>query len=57
MPLQRVIAVRIIHGKGQGILKDRVRRLLQKNTMVLRFGDAPPEGGGWGATIVELTPE
>jgi DNA-nicking Smr family endonuclease len=49
-----IYSVRIIHGKGRGILKDRVRRLLQKNSMVASFSNAPLEAGGWGATLVEL---
>ena len=47
-------SVRIIHGKGQGIQKRRVQGLLKKNPLVLSFKDAPPESGGWGATLVEL---
>ena len=49
-----IYSVRIIHGKGRGILKDRVRKLLQKNPMVASFSNAPLEAGGWGATLVEL---
>ena len=49
-----IYSVRIIHGKGQGILKKRVQGLLKKNSMVKTFQDAPPEAGGWGATLVEL---
>ncbi len=47
--------VRIIHGKGTGFQKNRVRELLAQNPHVRAFKDAPPEAGGWGATIVELT--
>ena len=47
-------SVRIIHGKGKGIQKKRVRELLKNNQMVASFKDAPPEAGGWGATLVEL---
>ena len=49
-----IYAVRIIHGKGKGIQKKRVQGLLGRNPMVQSFQDAPPEAGGWGATVVEL---
>ncbi len=47
-------SVRIIHGKGKGIQKKRVQELLGRNPMVQSFQDAPPEAGGWGATVVQL---
>jgi len=46
--------VRIIHGKGTGRLKNSVLECLRRNRLVASFRDAPPEAGGWGATIVEL---
>ncbi len=49
-----IYSVRIIHGKGSGILKKRVRSLLKKNPLVTSFSNAPVEAGGWGATLVEL---
>ncbi len=51
-----IYSVRIIHGKGKGIQKRQVQRILQKNPRVKSFKDAPPEAGGWGATLVELKP-
>jgi DNA mismatch repair protein MutS2 len=44
--------VRLIHGKGIGALREAVRKLLAGDRRVASFGDAPLEGGGWGATVV-----
>jgi dsDNA-specific endonuclease/ATPase MutS2 len=49
-----IFTVRVIHGKGRGILKKGVVELLKKNPLVESYKDAPMESGGWGATIVEL---
>ena len=49
-----IFSVRVIHGKGKGIQKKRVQGILEKNSMVRAFKEAPPEAGGWGATLVEL---
>jgi DNA-nicking Smr family endonuclease len=49
-----IYSVRIIHGKGKGVQKRRVQGILKNNPIVLSFSDAPPEAGGWGATLVEL---
>ncbi len=46
--------VRIIHGKGTGFQRRRVREILKDLPMVVSFTDAPPQSGGWGATIVTL---
>ncbi len=51
---KQIFQVRIIHGKGSGILKRRVHALLSASRMVEAFADAPPEAGGWGATLVTL---
>ena len=50
-----IYAVRIIHGKGKGVQKRRVQGILRDSPMVMSFTDAPPEAGGWGATLVELS--
>ena len=49
-----ILTVRVIHGKGRGILKKGIMEILQKSPFVESFKDAPIEAGGWGATIVEL---
>ena len=48
-------AIRIIHGRGIGAQREMVRKVLARTPFVLSFSDAPPEAGGWGATIVTLT--
>jgi DNA-nicking Smr family endonuclease len=50
----QLFTVRIIHGKGRGVLKKRVQSLLKRHPLVVSIADAPPEAGGWGATIVNL---
>jgi dsDNA-specific endonuclease/ATPase MutS2 len=49
-----IFSLRVIHGKGKGILKKRLQSILRKDSRVVSFTDAPPEAGGWGATLVEL---
>ena len=46
--------VRIIHGRGIGTQREIVRALLRRDTRVATFSDAPPDRGGWGATVVQL---
>jgi len=47
--------VRLIHGKGRGVLRTRVRVFLSRHPLVLAARDAPPTLGSWGATVVQLT--
>ena len=47
-------SVRIVHGKGSGILKKRVHHILKKHPQVASYENAPAEAGGWGATLVKL---
>ena len=46
--------VRLVHGRGIGVQRASVQGLLAGHPLVLRFFDAPPERGGWGATVVVL---
>lgn len=47
--------VRIIHGKGKGVLRRTVQSFLQKDPRVLHF--SVDDGfSGWGATVAFLKP-
>jgi dsDNA-specific endonuclease/ATPase MutS2 len=46
--------VRLIHGRGTGTQRTIVRARLAQHPLVAGFADAPPERGGWGATVVRL---
>ncbi|MDZ7262278.1 MAG: Smr/MutS family protein [candidate division KSB1 bacterium] len=52
----KLTQLRIVHGKGKSKLKYMVRKELENNPHVAWFGDARPEFGGWGATVVILNP-
>ncbi|MFM9903300.1 MAG: Smr/MutS family protein [Pyrinomonadaceae bacterium] len=46
--------VRIIHGKGVGIQREIVRKVLSETDFVRSFKNAPEFSGSWGATIVHF---
>lgn len=46
--------VRIIHGKGVGVQREIVRKVLSETDYVKKFKNAPEFSGSWGATIVEF---
>lgn len=46
--------VRIIHGKGVGVQREMVRKVLSEKGFVDSFKNAPEFSGSWGATIVRL---
>ena len=47
-------ALRIVHGRGIGVQREMVRKVLASKEYVADFRDAPAEAGGWGSTIVTL---
>jgi DNA-nicking Smr family endonuclease len=49
-----ITEIRIIHGKGKGTLRRTVEAALARRTDVLEHKLAPPDRGGWGATLVTL---
>ena len=46
--------VRVIHGKGTGILKGAVIEFLDKHALIARHYAAAPSEGNGGVTIAEL---
>jgi DNA mismatch repair protein MutS2 len=46
--------LKIIHGKGEGILRKVVRERLKKTKAVASFADEHADRGGDGATVVVL---
>jgi DNA-nicking Smr family endonuclease len=46
--------VRLIHGRGKGVQRAAVRRMLQTHPAVIEFWDAPD--AHLGATLVKLKP-
>jgi DNA mismatch repair protein MutS2 len=47
--------LRIIHGMGTGVVRERVRRVVSADRRITRFGFAPRNQGGTGVTIVEFS--
>ncbi len=52
--LYGLYSISIIHGKGDGILKNVTQKVLQSHPFVKSFYYAPVDQGGEGVTIVEL---
>ncbi len=52
--LKELNLVRIVHGKGTGALRAKIRQYLRRNKKVDSFFSPPPEAGGDGVTVVKL---
>ena len=46
--------LRVVHGKGTGVLRQLVHEVLSADPRVKRFSFAPPNQGGPGVTVVEF---
>lgn len=51
---KRFPIVRIIHGKGVGVQREIVRKVLTETDFIESFKNAPEFSGSWGATIAKL---
>jgi len=51
---REIFEVRIIHGKGKGVLRRTVHAFLERSPWVLDYRLAPAGRGGWGATLARL---
>lgn len=47
-------SVRIVHGKGKGVLRETTHKLLDRSALVESYSLAPEGMGGWGATVARL---
>ena len=47
--------VRLIHGKGIGVQRERTRSVLSKHPLVVSYSDGTADRGTWGATIARLS--
>lgn len=51
-----VVHLRLVHGRGKGVQRARVRHVLGSIAGIVEIRDASPAAGGWGATLARLEP-
>jgi DNA-nicking Smr family endonuclease len=49
-----IFHLRIIHGKGIGILREIVHSILKNHPAVITYRLDPSPGSSWGVTLVDL---
>jgi DNA mismatch repair protein MutS2 len=52
--LHKWFSLKVLHGKGDGVLRAIIRDNLSNYTFVDKYGDAHMEAGGDGITLIEL---
>ena len=52
---RNIVEIRIIPGKGKGVLRRGVHAILERDPRVISF-EMAKDRSSWGATIVHLTP-
>jgi DNA-nicking Smr family endonuclease len=52
-----IFSVRIVHGKGKGVLRKKVHSVLKKLPYVTEYKLGDMGSGSWGATLVTLRPK
>ena len=52
---RNIVEIRIVHGKGKGVLRRGVHAILERDPRVISF-EMAIDRSSWGATIVHLTP-
>ena len=52
---RNILEIRIIHGKGKGVLRRGVHAILERDPRVISF-EMAKDRSSWGATNVHLTP-
>ena len=51
---RKIYQIRIVHGKGIGVKREIVRKILESHPRVVSFRHEGGSGGSWGATVVDL---
>jgi DNA-nicking Smr family endonuclease len=51
---KKIFQIRIIHGKGKGVLRRIVHSILDNHPAVQAYRHESGSGGSWGATVVDL---